>query len=222
MSTDDVSRRAFIRTAGGAAAAVGTTAAAGTAAGQSENVEPDWPSGVTSGNLGSYRDARGEDAVTVAVGAGEQGLAFDPTQLWVDLGTTITFEWTGNGGAHNVQTVDGGGPASLDSGNPVGDEGATYEYEVTEEDAGITHYHCVPHTAVGMHAGLAVGEDVATVEVGGGGATGWPEDIADVGMPIHAHWVGVTAGLGIVLTFVFTFYMLKYGESAHTGHGGTQ
>jgi len=25
--------------------------------------------------------------------------------------------------------------------------------------------------------------------------------------------------LGISLTFVFTFYLLKYGESAHTGHG---
>ena len=214
-------RRDFVRTAGGAtAAATASAGATGTAAAQ--EVQPDWPSGVTSGNLGSYQDARGEDAVTVSVGAGEGGLAFDPTQLWVDPGTTITFEWTGNGGAHNVQTVDGGGPASLDSGNPVGDEGTTYEYEVTEEDAGITHYHCVPHTAVGMHGGLAVGEDVATVEVGGGGATGWPEDIADVGMPIHAHWVGVAAGLGIVLTFVFTFYMLKYGESAHTGHGGTQ
>ena len=228
MSSDDVSRRAFMRTAGGSVAVVGGTAAAtGTAAGQEDgggaSEAPEWPSGVTGGNLGSYQDARGQDSVTVSVGAGENGLAFDPTQLWVDPGTTITFEWTGNGGAHNVQTVEGGGPASLDSGDPVGEEGYTYEYEVTEDDAGITHYHCVPHTAVGMHAGLAVGGDVATVEAGGGAAnTGWPEDIADVGMPIHAHWVGVAAGLGIVLTFVFTFYTLKYGESAHTGHGGTQ
>ena len=214
-------RRDFVRTAGGAtAAAAASTGATGTAAAQ--EVQPDWPSGVTNGNLGSYRDARGESEVTVSVGAGDQGLAFDPTQLWVDTGTTITWEWTGNGGAHNVQTVDDGGPASLDSGEAVGEEGATYSYELTEEDAGITHYHCVPHTSVGMHAGLAVGEDVATVETGGGGSTGWPEEMADVGVPIHAHWVGISAALGITLTFVFTFYMLKYGESAHTGHGGTQ
>ena len=215
-------RREFVRTAGGATAAA--TAAAGTAGtAAAQEVKPDWPSGVTNGNLGTYQDARGESEVTVQVGAGGSGLAFDPTQLWVDPGTTITFEWTGAGGAHNVKTVEGGGPASLDSGDPVGEEGATYEYEVTEDDAGITHYHCVPHTAVGMHAGLAVGGDVPTVEAGGGAAnTGWPEDIADVGMPIHAHWVGVASGLGIVLTFVFTFYTLKYGESAHTGHGGTQ
>ena len=214
-------RREFVRTAGGASAVVAAGAGAtGTAAAQEQ--QPDWPSGVTSGNLGSYQDARGQSEVTVQVGAGDSGLAFDATKLWVDPGTTITFEWTGNGGAHNVQTVEGGGPASLDSGDPVGEEGYTYEYEVTEEDAGITHYHCVPHTAVGMHAGLAVGGDVPTVEAGGGGSNGWPENIAHVGVPLHAHWVGIAAVLGISLTFVFTFYMLKYGESAHTGHGGSQ
>ncbi|EMA60648.1 blue (type 1) copper domain protein [Halorubrum kocurii JCM 14978] len=206
-----------MRTAGGASAAVAASAGAtGTAAAQ--EAEPDWPSGVTGGNLGEYLDARGESEVTVEVGAGSDGLAFAPTQLWVDTGTTITFEWTGAGGDHNVVTVEG--EAALDSGDPVGEEGYTYEYEVTEEDAGITHYHCVPHDAVGMHAGIAVGEDVPTVETGGN--TGWPENIAKVGVPLHAHWVGIAAILGIALTFVFTFYLLKYGESAHTGHGGAQ
>ncbi|TKX84559.1 halocyanin, partial [Halorubrum sp. SS5] len=108
MSSDDVSRRAFMRTAGGAAAAAGAaTATAGTAAAQ--EVAPDWPSGA-EGNVGSYTDARGQDSVTISVGAGDQGLAFDPTLVWVDEGTTITWEWTGAGGDHNVQTVDDGGP----------------------------------------------------------------------------------------------------------------
>ncbi|MFC5278834.1 halocyanin domain-containing protein [Halorubrum rubrum] len=211
-------RREFVRTAGGTTAAAAASAGVtGTAAAQ--EVQPDWPSGAADGNGGNYEDLRGESEVTITVGAGSDGLAFDPTLAWVDTGTTITWEWSGSGGAHNVVTVDG--PASLDSGDPVDEEGETYEYETTEEDAGITHYHCVPHDAVGMHAGIAVGEDVETVETGGAN-TGWPEDIADVGMPIHAHWVGVSAGLGIVLTMVFTFYMLKYGESAHTGHGGSR
>ncbi|PSQ55080.1 halocyanin [Halobacteriales archaeon SW_8_68_21] len=213
-------RRDFVRTAGGATAAVAASAGAtGTAAAQ--EVEPDWPSGASGGNVGSYTDARGQDEVTVSVGAGEQGLAFDSTLVWVDEGTTIVWEWTGNGGDHNVQTAEDGGPASLDSGNPVGEEGHTYEYETASEDAGITHYQCTPHAAVGMHGGIAVGEDVATVEVGGVN-TGWPEDIAHVGVPLHAHWVGISAILGICLTFVFTFYMLKYGESAHAGHGGAR
>jgi len=159
-------RREFVRTAGGATAVAAAGAGAtGTVAAQ--ELQPVWPSAVTGANLGTYQDARGESEVTVQVGAGDSGLAFDATKLWVDPGTTITFEWTGNGGAHNVQNVEG--PASLDSGDPVGEEGATYEYETSEEDVGITHYHCVPHTAVGMHAGLAVGEDIETESAGGGG-----------------------------------------------------
>ena len=202
MSSDDVSRRAFMRTAGGAAAAAGAaTATAGTAAAQ--EVAPDWPSGA-EGNVGSYTDARGQDSVTISVGAGDQGLAFDPTLVWVDEGTTITWEWTGAGGAHNVQTVDGGGPASLDSGDPVGEEGATYEYETSGEDAGITHYHCVPHTAVGMHGGLAVGGDIATVEVGGGGSDA-------VFVPDAARALGIATFMAMVSTLGLAFVFMKYG-----------
>ena len=202
MSSDDVSRRAFMRTAGGAAAAAGAaTATAGTAAAQ--EVAPDWPSGA-EGNVGSYTDARGQDSVTISVGAGGDGLAFDPTLVWVDEGTTITWEWTGAGGAHNVQTVDGGGPASLDSGDPVGEEGATYEYETSGEDAGITHYHCVPHTAVGMHGGLAVGGDIATVEVGGGGSDA-------VFVPDAARALGIATFIAMVSTLGLAFVFMKYG-----------
>jgi halocyanin-like protein len=204
MNSDDVTRRAFMRTAGGATVAAGAaTATTGTAAAQEE--QPVWPSGASSGNVGSYQDARGQGEVTVSVGAGDSGLAFDPTLLWVDPGTTITFEWTGAGGAHNVKTVEGGGPASLDSGDPVGEEGATYEYEVTEEDAGITHYHCVPHTSVGMHAGLAVGGDIETESTGGGGSSN------AVFVPQGARALGVATFIAMVSTLGLAFVFMKYG-----------
>ncbi len=191
-----------MRTAGGAAAAAGAaTATAGTAAAQEE--QPVWPSGASSGNVGSYQDARGESEVTVSVGAGDQGLAFDPTLLWVDPGTTITFEWTGNGGAHNVQNVEG--PAALDSGDPVGEEGHTYEYETSEDDVGITHYHCVPHTAVGMHGGLAVGEDIETESTGGGGGSN------AVFVPQGARALGVATFIAMVSTLGLAFVFMKYG-----------
>jgi len=202
MSTDDVSRRTFMRTAGGAAAAAGAaTTTAGTAAAQGEE-EPDWPSGVDNGNLGTYEDARGEDEVTVTVGADDDGLAFDATKLWVDPDTTITWEWSGAGGAHNVVTVEG--EAALDSGDAVGTEGHTYEYEVTEADAGITHYVCVPHDAVGMHAGIAVGDDVPTVDAGGGGAEG-------VFVPQGARALGIATFIAMVSTLGLAFVFMKYG-----------
>ena len=202
MSTDDVSRRTFIRTAGGAAGVAGATAAtAGTAAAQEE--QPVWPSGA-EGNVGSYQDARGESEVTVQVGAGDTGLAFDPTLLWVDPGTTVTFEWTGAGGAHNVRTVEDGGPASLDSGDPVSGEGTTYEYETSEEDVGITHYHCVPHTATGMHGGLAVGSDIETESTGGGGSDA-------VFVPQGARALSVATFVAMVSTLGLAFVFMKYG-----------
>jgi halocyanin-like protein len=201
MSSDDVSRRAFMRTAGGAAAAAGAaTATAGTAAAQ--EVEPDWPSAASGGNVGSYTDARGQDSVTISVGAGDQGLAFDPTLVWVDEGTTITWEWTGAGGSHNVVAQEG--PASLDSGQAVGEEGATYEYETSGEDAGITHYACVPHISVGMHGGIAVGEDIATVEVGGGESNA-------VFVPDAARALGIATFIAMVSTLGLAFVFMKYG-----------
>jgi len=170
MSTDDVvSRRTFIRTAGGAAGVAGRRRRRRRGPRRHRRNSRFGQVG-PRGTSGPTKTPAGREEVTVQVGAGDQGLAFDPTLLWVDPGTTITFEWTGNGGAHNVQNVEG--PASLDSGDPVGEEGYTYEYETSEEDVGITHYHhCVPHTAVGMHAGLAVGEDIETESTGGGGGS---------------------------------------------------
>ena len=201
MSTDDVSRRTFMRTAGGATAAAGAaTATAGTAAAQEE--EPDWPSEADGGNLGTYEDARGEDEVTVMVGADDDGLAFDATLLWVDPETTITWEWTGAGGAHNVATVEG--EADLDSGDPVDTEGHTYEYEVTEEDAGITSYVCEPHDGVNMFGGLAVGDDGPTVDPGGGGGGG-------VFVPQGARALGIATFIAMVSTLGLAFVFMKYG-----------
>jgi hypothetical protein len=105
-----------------------------------------------------------------------------------------------------VKTVEGGGPASLDSGDPVGEEGATYEYEVTEEDAGITHYHCVPHTAVGMHAGLAVGGDIPTVSTGGGGGAS-----SAVFVPDGARALTIATFIAMVSTLGLAFVFMKYG-----------
>ena len=71
-----------------------------------------------------------------------------------------------------------------------------------------------------MLGAVAVGDDVETVTVGGGGSGGWPEDIAhDVGVPIQKHYVGIVSFLGIAVSLVFTFYVLKYGESPNTGRG---
>ncbi len=208
-------RRDFMRTAGGSAAATtAVVASSGTAAAQEEQPDFDYLDGVDGG----YEDLRGQDEVTVDVGAEGNGgaLAFSPAGIWIDPGTTVTWEWTGEGGEHNVETVSG--PADLDSALTA-EAGFTYDFEFTDEHEGITDYHCAPHDALDMKGSVAVGDDVPTVEAGAG-AGGWPEDFAgDVGVPLQKHYIGIVSFLGIAVSLVFTFYVLKYGESPNTGQG---
>lgn len=99
-------------------------------------------------------DRRGSDPVTVTVGAaGENGgLSFRPVAVRVSPGTTVVWEWTGEGGAHNVVSQDG----TLDSGDPVDEADVTYE--ATLDDAETYLYYCEPHRTVGMRGAVVVRE----------------------------------------------------------------
>jgi len=102
---------------------------------------------------GSVADMTGQDTVTVTVGADANGGAFgfDPVAARISTGTTVEFEWTGEGGAHNVVS-DGDGP--LDSGSAVDTSGVEYEY--TFEEAGTYLYECTPHSSLGMVGAIVV------------------------------------------------------------------
>jgi len=93
-------------------------------------------------------DATGTDRVEVAVGS-EGGLAYTPAAVAVSPGTTVVWEWTGDGGAHDVAANDG----SFQSEN-VDDEGFTFEH--TFEGEGVFPYVCTPHEAVGMKGAVVV------------------------------------------------------------------
>ena len=66
--------------------------------------------------------------MTAAVGA-DAGFAFAPASLIVDAGTTVVWEWTGAGGAHNVV-----------------------------EKGGAFEYVCTPHWTRGMEGTIEVVE----------------------------------------------------------------
>ena len=232
MSTNEVSRRGFLAATG---ATAGTAAAATAAAQESPTATeggdeseggggddsedtgnesdgggsgtevPVFGSYVSSANLYSEEDtldARGQDEVSVAVGA-DGGYAFDPATVWVDPGTTIVWEWTGEGGAHNVQTNEGS--AGFDSGSAEEGSAVTYEYEVTEEDAGITTYKCSPHESQGMKGGVAVGEDVetTTIETGGEGPS--------ITIPDQALALTVATFFAMTTTLGLGYFFMKYG-----------
>jgi len=160
---------------------------------------------------GGTEDLRGESEVTVEVGASGNGgnLAFAPAGIWVDPGTTVIWEWTGEGGDHNVESTDG--PAEFSS-DLTAEAGFTFEFEFTEEHAGITNYQCNPHASLGMLGAVAVGDDVPTVETGGGGGGGGgaPQ------IPDSAKTLGVATFFAMVSTLSFAFFFIKYGGDYET------
>ena len=97
-------------------------------------------------------DETGSDSITIDVGAGSQGLAYDPVAVRVDAGTEVTWAWTGNGGSHNVVSDDG--PTELSSGNAV--QGSDITYVETLDETGVYRYKCTIHTSVGMYGAVIV------------------------------------------------------------------
>ncbi len=218
-----VSRRGFLQaTAGGTAVA----AASGTAAAQEGN---ETSGNETAGNessggggggepagppdLGGYLDdannydgevvdATGQSEVTVEVGAGDTGLAFGPAAVHVDNGATVLFEWTGEGGAHNVVAEDG----SFESGSPTASAGVNFEHTFSSD--GVYNYYCNPHKASGMLGSIVVGTDYPTKAAAGGeggGGGGVPV------LPDSAKTIGVATSLVMSATLGLAYFFMKYG-----------
>ena len=180
MSSDadetTMSRRGLFRAgAAGAAAATGLAAGSGTVAAQYGG----WLDDVD--NYDGTHDYTGQDEVTVSVGAVD-GLKFGPAAILIDPGTTVVWEWTGEGGAHNVVADD----ETFTSGDPVTEAGTTFEYTFEDVSDGDTfNYLCVPHEAVGMKGAVAVGsvdDDLVDPSAeGDGGGSGDGGDGGDGG-----------------------------------------
>ncbi len=205
MSEPQVSRRTVLRSAaaatGGAAGAAGT---AGTVAAQPSF--GGWMSNV--GNYSEVVDETGSSEVTVQVGTEANGGAFGfgPAAVQVDPGTTVIWEWTGEGGQHNVVAQDG---ASFDS-ELVADAGFTFEH--TFEEEGATTYYCQPHQSLGMKGVVVVG--ALPEEGGGAGEGGGGGGVPQV--PSSAKTLGIATVVAMVTTLSLGFFLIKYGGDYET------
>lgn len=96
-------------------------------------------------NYDGVVDETGTDAVTVIVGSEANGgnFGFEPPVIQITTGTTVTWEWNGLGGQHNVVADNGDFESDL-----TDEEG--YTFSQTFEDAGTTKYACSPHKTLGM------------------------------------------------------------------------
>lgn len=103
-------------------------------------------------NYDGIQDATGQSSATVDVGVEANGgnFGYGPAAIQVDTGTTVTWEWTGEGGTHNVVAEDD----AFNSGQAVDDPDETFEY--TFDETGTFPYYCVPHESVGMKGAVVV------------------------------------------------------------------
>lgn len=166
MTVSDLDRRTFVATTGTALA----TALAGCSGGGDSSGDGSGGEGTDGGSSGgsdtldeepnydgwfenvdnydATLDRTDQDSVTVTVGSGD-GLKFDPPAVAVSAGTTVTWEWSGQGGQHNVHAADDDFESEL-----VDEEGHTFEY--TFEETGVHKYKCDPHESVGMKGAVVV------------------------------------------------------------------
>jgi len=202
----DVSRRGFLRyAAGGTAgsAAVGTAAAqedgGGEGGGSGGGQPPDLGGWLddTSNYSGSVENMRGEESVTVEVGAQGNGgpNAFAPPAIHVDVGTTVQFEWTGDG-LHNVVEEN----EEYSSGTPVQAAGVNFEH--TFEESGISNYYCDPHESAGMKGSVVIGDDYPTVQ---------PAAPSGPQVPNVAKSLGVAATVVMLATLGMAYVFIKFG-----------
>ncbi|WP_158057375.1 plastocyanin/azurin family copper-binding protein [Halorussus halophilus] len=183
-----------------------TTAANGTASGNTTA-----PNGTAGGNQSAPQSGGGGGPTeTVAVGPGGS-LKFEPAELTIAPGTTVKWVWEGDN--HNV--VPESQPDGAGWEGTAGGASKTYntghEYSFTFQQTGEYSYFCQPHKTAGMTGTITVQEGGASS--GGGHAEQDPEHM---GVPFQAHYVGIATLLMMVVSLVYTFFTLKYGESPHT------
>ncbi|WP_435333025.1 halocyanin domain-containing protein [Haloarchaeobius sp. TZWWS8] len=105
-------------------------------------------------NVSTYRathDLREQSAVTVTVGAKDVfgHFKFGPAAVAVSPGTSVTWRWSGKGGAHDVVALDGGFES------PLTDRAET-TFTHTFDAPGVYKYYCTPHRGMGMKGAVVV------------------------------------------------------------------
>ncbi|MFC6723058.1 halocyanin domain-containing protein [Halobium palmae] len=156
-TTPNVGRRQFLQTAAVLTVSGAAIGSARPVAAEESTDLTNWFADVS--NYAGITDKRGTGRVTVAVGANGNGggFAFSPPAIRIDPGTTVVWEWTGEGGSHNVVAEDRAYESEM-----VGTEGTTFEH--TFEAERVSTYACAPHKAMGMKGAVIVGDLEVTVE----------------------------------------------------------
>lgn len=155
-----IGRRTALKAAGLAATGVvaglaGCPGGDGTTTEEPETIETEpnyrgWFDGVS--NYQGTVDHRDAEQVRVRVGvSGDLGFyKFGPPAIAVSPDTSVIWEWTGQGGAHDVVSEND----DFDSGEPVSSDSATFTF--TFQSPAVYRYYCSSHEDQGMRGAVFV------------------------------------------------------------------
>ena len=204
-------------------AATGVAGGAGVGATAATAQETTTPSGNTTasgnetttaanGTATGGQSGGGGPTKEVAVGPGGN-LTFEPAEITIAPGTTVHWVWDSDN--HNVvpESQPDGANWQGTPGAPSKTYNTGYEYSHTFQQTGTYEYFCQPHRTAGMTGTITVQQGGAAPSGGGGG--GGEADPEEMGVPIQAHFVGLATLLMMVVSLIYTFFLLKYGESPH-------
>ena len=129
---------------------------------------------------------------------------FDPANITVEPGTTVTWVQSGNN-PHTTTSYDG----LWDSGMIEGGSGGTFSF--TFEEPGTYDYFCVPHEQLGMIGTVTVtGSTDTATGTATAAASPTATALADTGgPPITPLSITVAATLALVVTGVVALALLR-------------
>lgn len=135
--------------------------------------------------------------------------------LEIPPGTTVRFVWQSDG--HDI-TIESQ-PEESDWEGVPSLEDTGFEHTHTFEVEGTYEIFCSPHVGLGQVATIIV-DPAAEIDDDDPEAVPPAEreiDPDEIGVPLQKHFIAIATFFGIFLTLVFSFYVLKYGESPHSG-----
>ena len=102
------------------------------------------------------------DGCDYVIGLTEDGMAFDNTDLSIDVGQTVCWIWNDAAMAHNVAEIREEGDTSRDaagyySGTPV----TSIDYRITFNNDETFYYICEPHASMEMNGKVVVGTGIS-------------------------------------------------------------
>jgi len=211
-------RRDFILTAGGTAAATAPATAQqnNSSAGGNQTASNASAGNMSGGNQTNQTGGGSSGGPTKQVAVGPNGnFVFDPEDITIEPGTTVNWTWESDN--HNIvlenQPEESNWEGTSGPASKTYDTGHSYTH--TFSTTGTYEYFCQPHKNVGMVGSVTVQEGGAS----SGGSGEEQQNPEEMGVPFQAHFVGIATILMMVVSLVYTFFSLKYGESPNAKGG---